>query len=83
MLLHIDLPVPYVTASVFAVISAQVAVVSERLSAALGHSNNDGSLRKSKIQLSVLPPTLQRQDQAVCLPTTQRWPFLDYIKGVR
>ncbi|KAL6082919.1 hypothetical protein STEG23_002613 [Scotinomys teguina] len=47
------------------VISAQVAVVSERLNAALGHSNNDGSLRRSKIQLSVLTPMLRTQDQAV------------------
>ncbi|ERE80631.1 putative Fanconi anemia group A protein like protein [Cricetulus griseus] len=45
------------------VISAQVAVISERLNAALGHNNDDGSLRRSKIQLSVLTPTLQRQDQ--------------------
>ncbi|ERE80630.1 putative Fanconi anemia group A protein like protein [Cricetulus griseus] len=49
------------------VISAQVAVISERLNAALGHNNDDGSLRRSKIQLSVLTPTLQRQDQTVCL----------------
>ncbi|XP_021486884.1 Fanconi anemia group A protein isoform X2 [Meriones unguiculatus] len=49
----------------YSVISAQVAVVSERLSAALGHSTSDGSLRRSKIQLSVLTPTLQRQDEAV------------------
>ncbi|XP_027266394.1 Fanconi anemia group A protein isoform X7 [Cricetulus griseus] len=47
------------------VISAQVAVISERLNAALGHNNDDGSLRRSKIQLSVLTPTLQRQDQTV------------------
>lgn len=67
MLLHVVLPMPYITASVFAVISAQVAVVSERLNAALGPSNVDGSsVRRSKIQLSVLPPTLQKQDQAVC-----------------
>ncbi|OBS77115.1 hypothetical protein A6R68_16418 [Neotoma lepida] len=46
-------------------ISAQMAVVSERLNAALGHSNDDGSFRRSKIQLSVLTPTLQRQDQVV------------------
>lgn len=63
---HIVLPMPYETASVFAVISAQVSVVSERLSAALGHSSDDGSLRRSKIQLSVHPPTLQTQDQEVC-----------------
>lgn len=66
VLFHIVLPMPYVTASVFAVISAQVSVVSERLSAALGHSSDDGSLRRSKIQLSVLPPTLQTQEQEVC-----------------
>ncbi|KAK7801790.1 hypothetical protein U0070_027511 [Myodes glareolus] len=47
------------------VISAQVAVISERLSAALGHSSDDSSPRRSKIQLNVLNPTLQRQDQAV------------------
>ncbi|XP_057609613.1 Fanconi anemia group A protein [Chionomys nivalis] len=47
------------------VMSAQVAVISERLSAALGHNSDDGSLRRSKIQLNVLNPTLQRQDQAV------------------
>lgn len=70
----------------FAVISAQVAVVSERLNAALGHRNDDDvSLRRSKIQLSVLLPTLQSQDQGVC-PwglRTQQWPSLDDIKGVR
>ncbi|XP_076772130.1 Fanconi anemia group A protein isoform X2 [Arvicanthis niloticus] len=49
----------------YSVISAQVSVVSERLSAALGHSSDDGSLRRSKIQLSVLPPTLQTQEQEV------------------
>ncbi|XP_031197586.1 Fanconi anemia group A protein isoform X2 [Mastomys coucha] len=50
----------------YSVISAQVAVVSERLNAALGPSNVDGSsVRRSKIQLSVLPPTLQKQDQAI------------------
>lgn len=54
-------------ASLFAVMSAQVAVISERLSAALGHNSDDGSLRRSKIQLNVLNPTLERQDQAVCL----------------
>ncbi|XP_028736731.1 Fanconi anemia group A protein [Peromyscus leucopus] len=47
------------------VISAQVAVVSERLNAALGHSNDDSSLRRAKIQLSILTPTLQTQDQEV------------------
>lgn len=47
------------------VISAQVAAISERLNAAVGHSNDDGSLGRSKIQLSVLTPTLQTQDQAV------------------
>ncbi|KAM7332305.1 hypothetical protein ACRRTK_009013 [Alexandromys fortis] len=47
------------------VMSAQVAVISERLSAALGHNSDDGSLRRSKIQLNVLNPTLERQDQAV------------------
>lgn len=55
-------------ASLFAVMSAQVAVISERLSAALGHSSDDdGSPRRSKLQLNVLNPTLQRQDQAVSL----------------
>uniref|UniRef100_A0ABK0LRP5 FA complementation group A n=1 Tax=Rattus norvegicus TaxID=10116 RepID=A0ABK0LRP5_RAT len=50
----------------YSVISAQVAVVSERLNAALGHRNDDDvSLRRSKIQLSVLLPTLQSQDQGV------------------
>ncbi|XP_052583283.1 Fanconi anemia group A protein isoform X1 [Peromyscus californicus insignis] len=47
------------------VISAQVAVVSERLNAVLGHSNDDGSLRRAKIQLSILTPTLRTQDQEV------------------
>ncbi|CAH7046238.1 Fanca [Phodopus roborovskii] len=47
------------------VISARVAVISERLNAALDHNSDDGSLRRSKIQLSVLTPTLQRQDQVV------------------
>lgn len=49
----------------FAVISAQVAVVSEKLNAVLGHRNDGGSLQRAKIQLSVLPSTLQKQDQAV------------------
>jgi Fanconi anemia group A protein len=56
---------PYITACVFAVISAQVAVVSEKLNAVLGHRNDGGSLQRAKIQLSVLPSTLQKQDQAV------------------
>uniref|UniRef100_A0A8C6H794 Fanconi anemia, complementation group A n=1 Tax=Mus spicilegus TaxID=10103 RepID=A0A8C6H794_MUSSI len=49
----------------YSVISAQVAVVSEKLNAVLGHRNDGGSLQRAKIQLSVLPSTLQKQDQAV------------------
>ncbi|XP_029423710.1 Fanconi anemia group A protein isoform X2 [Nannospalax galili] len=46
------------------VLSAQVAVISERLNAALGHSNDD-SLQRVKIQLNVLVPELKKKDQAV------------------
>ncbi|GAB1293776.1 Fanconi anemia group A protein homolog [Apodemus speciosus] len=46
----------------YSVMSAQVAVVSERLNAALGHSNHDVGPRRSKIQLPV-SSALQRQEQ--------------------
>ncbi|XP_052023161.1 Fanconi anemia group A protein isoform X2 [Apodemus sylvaticus] len=49
----------------YSVISAQLAVVSERLNAVLGHSNHDGSLRKAKVQLDVRSSALQRQEQEV------------------
>uniref|UniRef100_G1TF41 FA complementation group A n=1 Tax=Oryctolagus cuniculus TaxID=9986 RepID=G1TF41_RABIT len=45
------------------VVSAQVAVVSERLSAALGPREEDGILEAAKVQLSVLAPELERREQ--------------------
>uniref|UniRef100_A0A8C9UM25 FA complementation group A n=1 Tax=Spermophilus dauricus TaxID=99837 RepID=A0A8C9UM25_SPEDA len=47
------------------VISAQMAVVSERLSAALGHGEDDGPHGRGRIQLNVLAPELQQQEQLV------------------
>ncbi|KAM8776511.1 LOW QUALITY PROTEIN: Fanconi anemia group A protein [Rhynchonycteris naso] len=47
------------------VLSAQVAVVSERLSSVLGHSEDSGSSEASKIQLTVLAPKLEQQEQQV------------------
>lgn len=48
-----------------AVLSAQIAVISERLGPALGVSEDDGSCEASKIQLSVLAPELEQQEQKV------------------
>ncbi|VTJ69018.1 Hypothetical predicted protein [Marmota monax] len=47
------------------VISAQMAVVSERLSAALGHGEDDSPRGRGRIQLNVLAPELQQQEQLV------------------
>ncbi|XP_073911552.1 Fanconi anemia group A protein isoform X4 [Castor canadensis] len=47
------------------VISAQMAMISERLSAALGHNKDDGTFERVKIQLNILAPKLERQDQTV------------------
>ncbi|XP_048210859.1 Fanconi anemia group A protein isoform X2 [Perognathus longimembris pacificus] len=47
------------------VIAAQMAVISERLSAALGHSEDANSLETLRIQLSTLAPKLEKQDQMV------------------
>ncbi|XP_066205005.1 Fanconi anemia group A protein [Saccopteryx leptura] len=47
------------------VLSAQVAVVSERLSSVLGHSEDSSSSEVSKIQLSVLAPKLEQREQQV------------------
>nr|XP_045012381.1 Fanconi anemia group A protein [Jaculus jaculus] len=47
------------------VISAQVAVISERLGAALGRSKDDSSLERLKIRLNILAPRLEGQDQVV------------------
>ncbi|XP_072871778.1 Fanconi anemia group A protein isoform X7 [Chlorocebus sabaeus] len=53
------------------VISAQVAVISERLRAALGHSEDDSSAEISKIQLSINAPRLEpRECMAVDLLLT-------------
>ncbi|XP_069843921.1 Fanconi anemia group A protein isoform X1 [Dipodomys merriami] len=49
----------------FDVISAQMAVISERLNATLGHSKDDNSLEILKIQLSIPAPKLEKQDQMV------------------
>ncbi|KAK1330595.1 hypothetical protein QTO34_010791 [Cnephaeus nilssonii] len=47
------------------VLSAQIAVVSERLHSALGLSEDDRSSEVSKIQLSVLAPKLEQREQQV------------------
>ncbi|XP_016067742.1 PREDICTED: Fanconi anemia group A protein isoform X4 [Miniopterus natalensis] len=47
------------------VLSAQIALVSERLSSALGLSEDDSSSEVSKIQLSVLAPKLEQREQQV------------------
>uniref|UniRef100_A0ABI7VQA3 FA complementation group A n=1 Tax=Felis catus TaxID=9685 RepID=A0ABI7VQA3_FELCA len=47
------------------VVAARVAVVSERLGAALGRAEEDGSSGGSQIQLSVLTPGLEQQEQEV------------------
>ncbi|XP_058296305.1 Fanconi anemia group A protein isoform X3 [Hylobates moloch] len=44
------------------VISTQVAVISERLRAVLGHSEDDSSVEISKIQLSINTPRLEPQE---------------------
>lgn len=46
-------------------VSAQVAVVSERLSCALGLSEDDSTCEASKIQLSVCAPELEQREQKV------------------
>ncbi|XP_054390335.1 Fanconi anemia group A protein isoform X4 [Pongo abelii] len=53
------------------VISAQVAVISERLRAVLGHNEDDSSIEISKIQLSINTPRLEpREHMAVDLLLT-------------
>ncbi|XP_016785909.3 Fanconi anemia group A protein isoform X8 [Pan troglodytes] len=53
------------------VISAQVAVISERLRAVLGHNEDDSSVEISKIQLSINTPRLEpREHMAVDLLLT-------------
>ncbi|KAL0621685.1 Fanconi anemia group A protein [Plecturocebus cupreus] len=53
------------------VISAQVAVISERLRAALGHSEDDSGVEIAKIQLSIDAPRLEpREHTAVDLLLT-------------
>ncbi|XP_047702217.1 Fanconi anemia group A protein isoform X2 [Prionailurus viverrinus] len=47
------------------VVAARVAVVSERLGAALGRAEEDGSSGGSQIQLSVLTPGLEQQEREV------------------
>ncbi|XP_077888972.1 Fanconi anemia group A protein isoform X3 [Ictidomys tridecemlineatus] len=47
------------------VISAQMAVVSERLSTALEHGDDDSPQGRGRIQLNVLAPELQQQEQLV------------------
>ncbi|XP_062965475.1 Fanconi anemia group A protein [Cynocephalus volans] len=47
------------------VISVQIAMISAKVRAALGHSEDDGSFEMSKIQLSVLAPKLEQQEQKV------------------
>ncbi|XP_078295300.1 Fanconi anemia group A protein isoform X5 [Panthera onca] len=47
------------------VVAARVAVVSERLDAALGRAEEDGSSGGSQIQLSVLTPGLEQQEREV------------------
>ncbi|KAM5207637.1 Fanconi anemia group A protein isoform 2-T2 [Hipposideros larvatus] len=46
-------------------VSAQVAVVSERLRSALGLGEDDSSSEASKIQLSILAPELDQREQKV------------------
>ncbi|EPQ04625.1 Fanconi anemia group A protein, partial [Myotis brandtii] len=47
------------------VLSAQIAVVSERLLSALGLSEDDSSSKVSRIQLSALAPKLEQREQQV------------------
>ncbi|KAL4835943.1 hypothetical protein H8958_008492 [Nasalis larvatus] len=57
--------------SQYDVLSAQVAVISERLRAALGHNEDDSSAEISKIQLSIHAPRLEpREHMAVDLLLT-------------
>uniref|UniRef100_A0A2K6FS26 FA complementation group A n=1 Tax=Propithecus coquereli TaxID=379532 RepID=A0A2K6FS26_PROCO len=47
------------------VVSAQMAVISERLRAASRHGKDDGSCEMSKVRLSVVTPKLKQQEQEV------------------
>ncbi|XP_072587394.1 Fanconi anemia group A protein isoform X3 [Vulpes vulpes] len=47
------------------VFSAQMAVVSERLSSALGLGEEDGSFEESQVQLNIFSPELEPQDHQV------------------
>uniref|UniRef100_A0A8C0JVD8 FA complementation group A n=1 Tax=Canis lupus dingo TaxID=286419 RepID=A0A8C0JVD8_CANLU len=47
------------------VFSAQMAVVSERLSSALGLGEEDGSFEESQVQVNIFSPELEPQDQQV------------------
>uniref|UniRef100_A0A8C0JZF6 FA complementation group A n=1 Tax=Canis lupus dingo TaxID=286419 RepID=A0A8C0JZF6_CANLU len=51
--------------SASAVFSAQMAVVSERLSSALGLGEEDGSFEESQVQVNIFSPELEPQDQQV------------------
>lgn len=51
--------------SPFVVFSAQMAVVSERLSSALGLGEEDGSFEESQVQVNIFSPELEPQDQQV------------------
>nr|XP_020138375.1 LOW QUALITY PROTEIN: Fanconi anemia group A protein [Microcebus murinus] len=47
------------------VISAQMAVISDRLGAALRHGKDDASCEMSKVRLSLVSPRLKQQEQEV------------------
>ncbi|XP_034880443.1 Fanconi anemia group A protein isoform X3 [Mirounga leonina] len=51
--------------SQYDVLSAHMAVVSERLSSALGLGEEDGSLEVSQVQLSIMAPHLEHQEQEI------------------
>ncbi|XP_027472901.1 Fanconi anemia group A protein isoform X4 [Zalophus californianus] len=51
--------------SQYDVLSAHMAVVSERLSSALGLGEEDGSLEVSQVQLGVLAPRLEHREQEI------------------
>ncbi|XP_021561324.2 Fanconi anemia group A protein isoform X1 [Neomonachus schauinslandi] len=51
--------------SQYDVLSAHMAVVSERLSSALGLGEEDGSLEVSQAQLSIMAPHLEHQEQEI------------------
>nr|XP_025716109.1 Fanconi anemia group A protein isoform X2 [Callorhinus ursinus] len=51
--------------SQYDVLSAHMAVVSERLSSALGLGEEDGSLEVSQVQLSILAPHLEHREQEI------------------